>query len=65
VQEVLRQARGDAIAELFLLTTTAAAFFERIGFRAIHREDVPAPVRASVEFQSACPSSATVMRLVL
>jgi N-acetylglutamate synthase-like GNAT family acetyltransferase len=65
VQEVLRQAPGDAIAELFLLTTTAATFFERLGFRAIPRDDVPAPVRASVEFRSACPSSATVMRLVL
>lgn len=30
----------------------------------ITREDVPASVRASVEFQSACPASAVVMRRV-
>jgi len=65
VQEALLQARADGIAELVLLTTTAAAFFERLGFRAISREDVPAPVRASVEFQSACPASAAVLRLIL
>lgn len=65
VQEILRQARAEGIAELILLTTTAAPFFERLGFRVISREDVPAPVRASVEFQSACPASAAVLRLVL
>ena len=66
VQEALQQARRDGLAELFLLTTTAAPFFERLGFRPIRREDVPAPVRASVEFQSACCSaSAAVLGLIL
>jgi amino-acid N-acetyltransferase len=65
VQEILQQARREGIAELILLTTTAAPFFERLGFRVISREDVPPPVRASVEFQSACPASAAVLRLVL
>ena len=65
VEEALRQARRQGLTEVFLLTTTAAPFFERLRFRATRREDVPAPLRASVEFQSACPSSATVMHLVL
>jgi amino-acid N-acetyltransferase len=65
VLAALEQARGNGIAELILLTTTAAPFFERLGFRVIRREDVPASVRASVEFQSACPASAAVLRLVL
>jgi amino-acid N-acetyltransferase len=47
---------------VFLLTTTAAEFFPRFGFERISREDVPQSVRASVEFQSACPASAVVMR---
>ena len=46
----------------FLLTTTAERFFPRLGFEQISREDVPESVQASVEFQSACPASATVMR---
>jgi amino-acid N-acetyltransferase len=50
---------------VFLLTTTAAEFFPRFGFERISREDVPASVKASVEFQSACPASAVVMRRVV
>jgi len=52
--------RGAEMA--FLLTTTAEGFFPRLGFEPIPRADVPASVQASVEFQSACPVSATVMR---
>jgi amino-acid N-acetyltransferase len=47
---------------VFLLTTTAERFFPKFGFEQIDREQVPASVRQSVEFQSACPASAVVMR---
>lgn len=47
---------------VFLLTTTADGFFPRFGFVPIARHEVPASVQASVEFRSACPASATVMR---
>jgi amino-acid N-acetyltransferase len=47
---------------VFLLTTTAERFFPKFGFETIDREQVPPSVRQSVEFQSACPSSAIVMR---
>ena len=47
---------------VFLLTTTAERFFLRFGFERIDRNDVPASVRGSVEFTSACPASAVVMR---
>jgi amino-acid N-acetyltransferase len=46
----------------YLLTTTAERYFPRFGFERIAREQVPPSIRASVEFTSACPSSATVMR---
>lgn len=59
----LAQARGARAA--FLLTTTAQTYFTRHGFAAIDRDDVPASVRESIEFRSACPSSATVMGLSL
>ena len=36
--------------------------FARFGFDVVTRDAVPAAIRASVEFTSACPSSATVMR---
>ena len=54
-------ARAHGAIDLYLLTTTAEAFFSALGFRPIGRDDVPDAVRQSVEFVSACPSSATVM----
>jgi arsenate reductase len=54
------QLRAPAV---FLLTTTAERYFPRFGFEPIERIDVPPSVQASIEFRSACPASAAVMRL--
>jgi amino-acid N-acetyltransferase len=58
----LRLAATHGALNVFLLTTTAEGFFPRFGFEQITRDEVPPSVRESVEFQSACPASATVMR---
>ena len=58
----LALAAERGVGTVFLLTTTAAAFFERLEFQAIDRERVPDLVRSSVEFQWACPASAVVMQ---
>jgi amino-acid N-acetyltransferase len=58
----LAVARDRGVRTAFLLTTTAEKFFPKLGFESIARDDVPASVQASIEFQSACPASATVMR---
>jgi amino-acid N-acetyltransferase len=55
-------ARDRGAAAIYLLTTTAERFFPRFGFEPITRADVPPRVRTSIEFTSACPSSAIVMR---
>jgi len=47
---------------LYLLTTTAQKYFPSFGFEEIDRSAVPVSVQASVEFTSACPSTAIVMR---
>ncbi len=47
---------------VYLLTTTAERFFPKFGFERIQRDEVPPGVKTSVEFTSACPSSAVVMR---
>jgi len=52
---------GPLDNNLYLLTTTAADFFPRCGFRRIARADVAPAVQQSVEFTTACPSSALVM----
>lgn len=60
-EAALQLARDRGVTSVYLLTTTAAGFFPRFGFTEIARDDVPAAVRASVEFTSACPSTAIVM----
>jgi amino-acid N-acetyltransferase len=61
-EAALRLAGTRGADAVFLLTTTAERFFPKFGFEPITRDEVPASVQASVEFRSACPSSAIVMR---
>ncbi len=61
----LGMARDHGVRDVYLLTTTAAGFFPRLGFELIARGDIPASVQASVEFRSACPVSAVAMRVHL
>jgi amino-acid N-acetyltransferase len=56
----LATARG--VPAVYLLTTTAEEFFPRLAFQRIDRQQVPASVQTSVEFRSACPSTAIVMK---
>lgn len=58
----LSAARASGAREVFLLTTTAESYFPRLGFEETTRDQVPAGVQSSVEFQEACPASASVMR---
>ena len=44
-----------------LLTTTADGYFSRFAFSRISRDEAPRGVQQSVEFRSACPSTAIVM----
>ena len=55
-------ARSRGTRDVFLLTTTAETFFFRFGFEPAERTNVPDAVRQSVEFTSACPASAVVLR---
>lgn len=59
---VLRLAQEIGAPHAYLLTTTAEGYFPKFGFERIDRADVPASVQASIEFRSACPASAIVMR---
>lgn len=61
-EAALRLAAAHSADTVFLLTTTAERFFPKFGFEPIARDDVPASIQASVEFLSACPASAIVMR---
>lgn len=65
VDELEKITRQKAINQLYLLTTTAENFFNKMGYKVIDREDVPIEIRNTTEFSSVCPSTAVVMRKFL
>ena len=65
VKALERRARAAGIGELVLLTQTAEAFFARLDYRPIGREQAPAAVQSSREFRTLCPASAVCMRKIL
>lgn len=65
VEALLAEAGRRGVCQLYLLTTTAAGYFEAYGFRRAPIEEAPASLSASAEFRGACPASATFMRLGL
>jgi amino-acid N-acetyltransferase len=62
VEKITWLARDRGAHTLFLLTTGAAEYFAALGFAECTRDDAPEAMRASIEFTTLCPSSATVMR---
>lgn len=64
-EEAVTLARSLQAPAMYLLTTTAESYFPRFGFIQTTREQVPTGVQQSVEFRSACPASAIVMRKAL
>ncbi len=65
VRDRLGWAARAGLDSIYLLTTTAAGYFPKLGFAAVERAPVPAEIRASREFSNVCPSSVVVMRLAL
>ncbi len=55
---------GD-MAELWLLTIDADAWFARLGYEAQARELAPAEIRQTEEFSDLCPGDAVLMRKLL
>jgi len=62
VEAVLERAGRVGLRSVYLLTTSASAYFERRGFRSCPRDAAPPLIRESWEFKSGCPSSAVFMR---
>ena len=58
-------ARDHGSTDLILLTETAERWFRDLGFAVIDRSMVPAEVARSVEFLTACSTSAIAMRRTL
>ena len=65
VAEAERYAQSQGVSRVYLLTTTAEKFFERLGYTKTDRESAPVPIRQTGEFSGLCPSSSTFMVKVI
>jgi len=63
--ELEEHARQQGVETLYLLTTTAAAFFRRRGYEEVDREAAPAEIRETTEFSELCPTDAPCLRKCL
>ncbi|MBS1230642.1 MAG: family N-acetyltransferase [Proteobacteria bacterium] len=54
-------ARLAGVSAFYLLTTSAADYFRRLGYRDVTRVDVPSAIAAHAQFRSLCPASATCL----
>jgi amino-acid N-acetyltransferase len=65
VDAILDLAEQNSLGNVYLLTTTAKAYFERHGFVEVDRDSAPDGIRESWEFRTGCPTgSALLMRPV-
>jgi amino-acid N-acetyltransferase len=61
VQHAERYAAARQVRSIYLLTTTAEAYFEHRGYRRVDRAQAPASIQSTREFESLCPSSSAFM----
>lgn len=52
----------QGVQEIYLLTTTAQAFFQQLGYAHCARAEAPATIGQTAEFSSLCPASSAFMR---
>lgn len=57
----LHAAEEQGLASVYLLTTSAADYFRRLGFHDTSRAEAPACLSKSPEFARICPASATCL----
>ncbi len=63
--KIIEYAKEKGVKEIYLLTTTAKGFFEKIGFEEVNRSIAPTPIQNTTEFKYSCPSTAICMRISL
>ena len=51
----------SGVTGLYLLTETANEYFNKLGFKAVERSEVPESIKKTKQFNELCPSSAVVM----
>jgi len=55
------EAEKRGAREIYLLTTTAEAYFSRRGYTRVERASAPTAIAATRQFSDLCPSSSSFM----
>ena len=61
IEVIIELAKSEKITALYLITTTADLYFERLGFTRVDRANVPDNIARTRQFSNLCPVSAVVM----
>jgi N-acetylglutamate synthase-like GNAT family acetyltransferase len=61
VDHAEQYAATRSVRSIYLLTTTAAAFFRRLGYKRIERSQAPAAIERTRQFAGLCPESSAFM----
>jgi amino-acid N-acetyltransferase len=61
IEHAEQYAASKSVRSIYLLTTTAEAFFKRLGYKRIERTQAPPAIERTREFASLCPASAAFM----
>ena len=61
VEFLLEQAQLQGREAVYLLTETAAGYFENLGFSRVERAQVPAAIAQTRQFAAICPDSASCL----
>lgn len=56
-----QHAASKGVRSIYLLTTTAEMFFQRLGYKRIERSQAPSSIERTREFASLCPASSAFM----
>ena len=62
VEAVLADARKRGVQTVYLLTETAEAYFERLGFHPVDRDHIEQTVKNSAEFTECCKTAQTMQK---
>lgn len=65
IEYLIRLAESEGRESVYLLTETAATYFENLGFKRIDRTEVPPAIADTRQFASLCPDTASCLRMAL
>ena len=62
---LIKLANSEGREAVYLLTETAEAYFEKLGFSRVSRAEVPIAIKQTLQFTSLCPDTASCLMMTL